>query len=214
MIVIALWSIFSDDIRLASTTKDADRAFAIVISIIFFLFLLEILIQCYYKEDYMLIPSKRPKDGPANTWKAILKRFRFGSFYFWLDLIATFSLVAEIPWIVPSTNRRDMNAQLDGFSQAGKALRAGARASKIVRVFVRLLKYARLLKMFQYTSTSSMRMKAVAKVRVNEEGKDHKYLFVYMCIYMHVYIYMYIYMYIYIHIYIYTYTYTNKFIYI
>jgi hypothetical protein len=118
--VIALWSIFSDDIRLASTTKDADRAFAIVISIIFFLFLLEILIQCYYKEDYMLIPSKRPKDGPANTWKAILKRFRFGSFYFWLDLIATFSLVAEIPWIVPSTNRRDMNAQLDGFSQAGK----------------------------------------------------------------------------------------------
>lgn len=97
MIVLALWSIFSDDIRLASTTRSADSSFEIVISIIFFMFLLEILLSCYYKEDYMLIPSsKRSKDGPTSTWKSVLKRLRFGSFYFWLDLIATFSLVAEV----------------------------------------------------------------------------------------------------------------------
>ena len=56
------------------------------------------------------------------------------------------------------------------FGQAGKALRAGARANKIVRVFVRVLKYSRMLKMFRYTPKASMRLKAVAKV-VAETGK-------------------------------------------
>ena len=49
-------------------------------------------------------------------------------------------------------------------------MRAGARANKIVRVFVRLLKYARLLKVFRYTPKASMRLKAVAKV-LTEDGK-------------------------------------------
>lgn len=97
--VLALWSIFSDDIRLATTTKEADFKFEVVISVIFFILLLEILVTCYYKDDYMCLPSilHKPKDnrGPA-TWKAFFKRFRLGSFYFWLDVVATFSLIVEV----------------------------------------------------------------------------------------------------------------------
>lgn len=56
------------------------------------------------------------------------------------------------------------------FGQAGKALRAGARANKIVRIFVRVLKYSKVLKVFRYTPKASMRLKAVAKV-LSETGK-------------------------------------------
>ena len=98
MIVLALFTIFSDDIRLSLTTKSADSSFEAVTSIIFFIFILEILMTCYYKEDYMTLPSfkKRPKEKGPHTWKSWIKRFRFGSFYFWLDCIATFSLMVEV----------------------------------------------------------------------------------------------------------------------
>jgi hypothetical protein len=98
MVVLALFSIFSDDIRLACTNKSADRGFEAVTTIIFFSLLFEILMTCYYKEDYMTIPSikKRSKDKGPPSWKSFLKRCRFGSFYFWLDLIAAFSLVVEV----------------------------------------------------------------------------------------------------------------------
>ena len=98
MIVLALFTIFSDDIRLSLTTKSADSSFEAVTSIIFFIFVLEILMTCYYKEDYMTLPSfkKRPKEKGPHTWKSWIKRFRFGSFYFWLDCIATFSLMVEV----------------------------------------------------------------------------------------------------------------------
>lgn len=98
MVVLALFSIFSDDIRLSSTNKSADVGFEAVTTIIFFVLLLEILMTCYYKEDYMTLPSikKRAKDKGPTTLKILLKRFRFGSFYFWLDLVAAFSLVVEV----------------------------------------------------------------------------------------------------------------------
>ena len=98
MIFLALFSIFSDDIRLSSTSKSADLSFEAVISVIFFILVIEILMSCYYKEDYMTLPSfkKRSKDKGPPTWKSYIKRFRFGSFYFWLDCIATFSLLTEV----------------------------------------------------------------------------------------------------------------------
>ena len=98
MIILALFSIFSDDIRLSSTSKDADVIFEAVTSVIFFILLLEIMMTIYYKEDYMTIPSfkKRAKDKGPPTWKTFIKRFRCGSFYFWLDCIAAFSLIVEV----------------------------------------------------------------------------------------------------------------------
>ena len=101
MIFLALFSIFSDDIRLSSTTKSADLSFEAVISVIFFILIIEILMSCYYKEDYMTLPSfkKRSKDKGPPTWKSYYKRFSFGSFYFWLDLIASFSLVVEVRFL-------------------------------------------------------------------------------------------------------------------
>ena len=74
----------------------------------------------------------------------------------------------QIQWIVGRDTVDGKNVSL--FGQAGKALRAGARANKIVRIFVRVLKYSKVLKVFRYTPKASMRLKAVAKV-LSETGK-------------------------------------------
>lgn len=95
MIVVAMWSIFSDGIRLTLTNKDADDTFVIMTSIIFYVFLLEIILTSYYKEDYVSLPFIQKLKSPI-TVKSFLKACRCGSFYFWLDLVATFSLTMEV----------------------------------------------------------------------------------------------------------------------
>lgn len=98
MIFLALFSIFSDDIRLSSTSKEADVSFEAVTSVIFFILVLEIAMTIYYKEDYMVLPNfkKKAKDKGPLTWRQWIKQFRFGSFYFWLDMVAAFSLIVEV----------------------------------------------------------------------------------------------------------------------
>ena len=123
MIVFSLWSLFSDDIRISSTTKAADFGFDIVISIIFFAFLFEIGINCYYKDDYFSWPNWHSDIVKETQWRTWLRRLQLGSFYFWLDLIATCSLILEVDWIV-SDSYADMYSS--GYQIAGYSLRAGA----------------------------------------------------------------------------------------
>lgn len=95
MSLFTIWALFSDDIRLAATTKEADVGFMVVISIAFILFSLELVAGCIYKENYLCLPSL--KGSPQETWTQKIQRIcSVGGFYFWLDLIATVSLVFEV----------------------------------------------------------------------------------------------------------------------
>ena len=96
MAIFTLWALYNDDIRLAATGKDADLAFEVVITIGFFLFLAEIMASCFYKEGYLCIPVwKRLED--ETFYESIVRRSTTtGSFYFWLDIIATLSLILEV----------------------------------------------------------------------------------------------------------------------
>ena len=55
-------------------------------------------------------------------WRTWLRRLQLGSFYFWLDLIATGSLILEMDWII-SDSYSDMYTT--GYQTAGYSLRAG-----------------------------------------------------------------------------------------
>ena len=90
-----LWALFGNDIRLAATGKDADNAFLIIISIIFFCFIIEILCSIYCKNGYWKVPNmaRLPDEGLVAS---VLRRCQFGSFHFWLDTIATFTLILEV----------------------------------------------------------------------------------------------------------------------
>ena len=95
MSVFTIWALFDNDIRLAAAGKDADLGFLVVISIIFFCFILEIIASSIYKNDYLMIPDmKRRRYEPL--LESIIRRLQIGSFYFWLDWIATLSLIFEV----------------------------------------------------------------------------------------------------------------------
>lgn len=95
MSLFTIWALFSDDIRLASAPKEADEAFVIVITIAFFLFVLELLAGCYYKEGYLHLPNFTSAPNES-FWDKVKRIGNFGSFYFWLDVLATVSLVFEV----------------------------------------------------------------------------------------------------------------------
>jgi hypothetical protein len=95
MSLFTVWALFSDDIRLAATMQDADEGFMIVISIAFFLFFAELIAASYYKEGYLILPSFTPVPGESFCDK-VKRVTNLGSFYFWLDIIATLSLIFEV----------------------------------------------------------------------------------------------------------------------
>lgn len=76
MAITTIFALFGDDFRLYFTTKEADPYFYIALIISFLLFGLELLIQSCVVDDFKY------------------------SFFFWLDFIATLSLVQDIQWFV------------------------------------------------------------------------------------------------------------------
>ena len=72
MTITTIYALFGDDCRLYFTTKEADPYFSVALIISFILFGLELLIQSCVVDDFKY------------------------SFFFWLDFIATFSVVIDI----------------------------------------------------------------------------------------------------------------------
>ena len=75
MTIITLYALFGDDIRLLAFTKTADDAFYVITSACLGFFTIEIVLASIAKDDYFL------------------------SFYFWLDVISTLSLITDIGWV-------------------------------------------------------------------------------------------------------------------
>jgi hypothetical protein len=70
---VTVWSLFGDDLRLLMTDADADIGFIVMVWICLVSFGVEVLLSVFAMDDYL------------------------GQFYFWLDLVATLSLLADIP---------------------------------------------------------------------------------------------------------------------
>lgn len=75
MTVITVYVLFGDDVRLVAFKKGADDYFFAFTAACFFFFTVEVVSASFATEGYFL------------------------SFYFWLDLLATISLVFDIGWI-------------------------------------------------------------------------------------------------------------------
>ena len=70
--VLVVYALFADDIRLVVTSKPADFLFDVVTVIALIVFLTDLIAASFGKEDYWL------------------------SFFFYMDLVATLSLVLDI----------------------------------------------------------------------------------------------------------------------
>lgn len=130
MTIVTVYALFGDDIKVAAFTKNADETFNYITSIALGCFVVEISINSLSQVGY------------------------FNSFYFWLDIISTVSLITDISWIWTqiigeqddySANTAEQAGQL---ARAGRGARIGTRAGRITRVIrlVRLIRIGRLWK--------------------------------------------------------------------
>jgi hypothetical protein len=77
MTIVTIYALFFDDIRLVVFTKSDDDIFFGITSACLFFFTLEIVLSSYSKPDEYFL-----------------------SFFFWLDVVSTLSLIPDIGWIM------------------------------------------------------------------------------------------------------------------
>jgi len=143
MMVVTLYALFGDDFRLLLSPKSGDEVFWSLTVAAMFFFLVELVMASIAQKDYFL------------------------GFYFWLDLVATISLITDIGWIYNElTGGGSINAsnasQASSLARAGRGARVGTRAGRIVRL-VRLI---RIVKLYKHAS------KALVKDEENELSKE------------------------------------------
>ena len=84
MTTLTIYALFGDDIRVLAFTTHEDDVFYGLSTVCLFFFLLELVLSSWAKEGYL------------------------GSFYFWLDLIATLSLIPDIGWLWLAIGAQDI----------------------------------------------------------------------------------------------------------
>ena len=108
MSLVTIYALYGDAVRLLVFDPDADKAFLVLSSLAFAIFLVEIALLCWCKEKYLQMPNcaavrelctssnwKRRKSTPS--WLGeLLRASQTGSFYFWLDLMSTLSMAIEV----------------------------------------------------------------------------------------------------------------------
>jgi len=75
MTIVTLYALFGDDIKIAVFTKQDDNVFNYITTFALGFFAVEITINALVQDNY------------------------FNSFYFWLDIVSTISLITDISWI-------------------------------------------------------------------------------------------------------------------
>jgi hypothetical protein len=151
MTLVTIYALLGDDLKLLTTTIEADIYFTWCTSIALVLFMLELILASIGKEGYL------------------------NSFFYWLDLVSTLSLVTDIPPIwnkiigdepsgpvvvkddsTGSNNTNDtmnndgnnQSADAASLARASRGARIGTKAGRIARV-VRLIRLIRIVKLYK-----------------------------------------------------------------
>eukprot|EP00241_Pyramimonas_parkeae_P000821 CAMPEP_0114273940 /NCGR_PEP_ID=MMETSP0058-20121206/29452_1 /TAXON_ID=36894 /ORGANISM="Pyramimonas parkeae, CCMP726" /LENGTH=978 /DNA_ID=CAMNT_0001393603 /DNA_START=127 /DNA_END=3064 /DNA_ORIENTATION=+ len=158
MAVVTIWALFGDDVRLLTPYVNEDEAYTVIAILCLIFFSIEIVLASISKPEYLL------------------------GFYFWLDLVATMSLVFDIPeayTAITGDEQLDSSKEEPGNSgsvdaqkvdqsaamaRAGRTGRAGSKAGRIVRL-VRLIRIVKLYKTYMAGSSDT-------PGQARENGKD------------------------------------------
>ena len=146
MVLITIYALFGDDLRMSLTSKSADDYFFSMATVCFVLFTLEIIGTFWVKRNY--------------RW----------SYNFYLDLIATLSLIPDIGWLwqlMIGASNNSSSSQINQVQNAGKLSRTGARTSRIVRI-IRLIRIIRLVKLYK-SARSAMDRQNINKIAPESE---------------------------------------------
>jgi len=132
MTTLTIYALFGDDCRLLLFTKPADSVFNVITIVAMAAFILEIVMSSIAKREEYLF-----------------------SFYFWLDLISTLSLLFDISWLWDKlTGVDDIEASsMTQLMRAGRGARVGTKAGRIVRI-VRILRLVRIMKLYKHSKAA------------------------------------------------------------
>lgn len=122
--LLALFTIFGDDVRIVATNKNADLSFDIVFIAIFALFFLDIVLQSVARRRYLY------------------------SFTFWMDIIATLTILTDLSWIYNEII--DAGSDLPSsriMKNVGSASRVASKSSQLIQI-IRLVRLLRIMKMY------------------------------------------------------------------
>jgi hypothetical protein len=130
--LLTIYALFADDVRLAATSLPADPVFFSLSCVAMFFFALELVVASLVRDEYWM------------------------GFYFWLDLLATVSMISDIGWAWEEILGTDQSSTSSGvtkstqLARAARASRAGTRAGRIIRM-VRIVRLIRLVKIYKIT---------------------------------------------------------------
>lgn len=143
--IATVYALFGDDLRLWLTDKSADVAFSAVTIVALALFSFEFIVNCFARPYFACPPS----------------------FFFYLDLVATLSLVPDIVWVQEAISGGGTLSDV----RAGRAARAGTRAGRIVRI-IRLVRLVRILKLYKSVKNTGVlkRRRSSTLVAVGVDG--------------------------------------------
>ena len=123
MTLITVYALYFDDIRMIFLPKNLDDIFYGITLVGMICFTLEILIAGYAKDDYLY------------------------SFFFWLDIVSTVSMIPDCGWIWDPMIGDSGNANADDATDLAKS----SRASRVIRVIriIRLIRLIRIVKLYK-----------------------------------------------------------------
>ena len=134
MAIVTLFVLFGDDVRLVATSKEADQGFFVSFMICLVLFVVELIANSIFVEDYKF------------------------SFFFWLDVIATISLLPDIPYLRDPLLDLFMgsmyNVEVDLNTTAQRDTVTEAYTSQTIRS-IRFIRLVRIVKLYKYFNKSN-----------------------------------------------------------
>ena len=148
MSIITLFALFGDDFRLWWTWKSADPYFFAGLIISLTAFTTEILLQSCVIDDFKY------------------------SFFFWLDIVATISIVADIDWLVTivetTLGLRPTVESADVFP--GELAKQASQQDKLTKIIksLRLIRLIRIIKLYKYLVKSNSEAE---EARLREQQK-------------------------------------------
>lgn len=130
MTLITVYALFFDDIRIILFPKSLDDLFYGITLFGMICFTVEISLATYAKEDYL--------------W----------SFFFWLDIVSTVSMIPDCGWIwdpiIGAGDSSDLTSDEGGADNAAQLAKT-SRASRVTRVIrvIRLIRLIRIVKLYK-----------------------------------------------------------------
>jgi class 3 adenylate cyclase len=122
-VLITIYALIGDDLRLCATQAHADDWFNVATLFCAAFFTTEILLSVMAKPDY------------------------FMGFFFWLDVMATGSLVLDLTWVSDLLAEESLAEEGADRARGGRTARLGASLGRVIRV-LRLVRIVKLYKAF------------------------------------------------------------------